>query len=153
MATETTGLRAITVRQPYAQLLALGHKGYETRPYQPRIVGVGDRIAIHAGARVAQIAAGGTLDWIDNALIGKSEPLGAIVATATIVGVYPTTGVGAPSVSDWERAVGDWSPRRWAWSLDVERLAEPIPCRGALGLWLVPGNIAARVASARGTEA
>lgn len=33
-------------------------------------------------------------------------------------------------------AFGDYTPGRWAWKIeDVELLPEPVPARGALGLW------------------
>jgi hypothetical protein len=39
-------------------------------------------------------------------------------------------------VTDDEWAFGNYLPGRWAWVLaDVVRLPEPIPARGALGIW------------------
>lgn len=42
-------------------------------------------------------------------------------------------------------AVG-WEAGTWCRDLaDVQVLARPVPCKGALGLWRVPPEIAARV--------
>jgi hypothetical protein len=44
---------------------------------------------------------------------------------------------------------GDFTPGRWAWMVaDVRPLPEPIPCRGAQGLWTVPDDIDAQLRGA-----
>jgi len=84
-------------------------------------------------------------------------PLGAIVATCELVDVWPIVYDGEyqteisdgewsfsnwHTVSDQERAFGDYSPGRFVWLLaDVKPLATPIPVRGALGLWTWDGAI------------
>lgn len=41
-----------------------------------------------------------------------------------------------------KQAFGDFTPGRFGWVLaDVRRPRTPIPCRGALGLWVVPGDV------------
>lgn len=41
-----------------------------------------------------------------------------------------------PFQDDPERAFGDYTPGRYAWILnDVQPLSEPVPAKGALGLW------------------
>jgi hypothetical protein len=45
-------------------------------------------------------------------------------------------------LSPSEKAFGDYTPGRYAWLLaDVRRLPEPIPARGALGLWEWEGKL------------
>jgi len=58
----------------------------------------------------------------------------AIVAVARVVGVdrEERTGWDVPGAVHWRLA-------------DVRRLAEPVSCRGAQGLWLVPDDVAAAV--------
>jgi len=84
-------------------------------------------------------------------------PLGAIVAVATLADVVSTawldTNPGRRLMAELgleltknEQAFGDYTPGRWAWVLaDVKRIPEPIPCRGALGLWDVAPEIAPRL--------
>lgn len=76
-------------------------------------------------------------------------PLGQIVAVATLDGCVPTTD---PVVWEWapagsdERALGDYSPGRYAWHLShIERLPAPVPARGSLGLWPVATQTAMQV--------
>lgn len=80
--------------------------------------------------------------------IAERLPRGAIVAVCNLVGCEPTdiagkrdgymyarTGEKWP-LTDQERAFGDYSPGRFAWLLaDIRALPEPIPAKGALGLW------------------
>lgn len=89
-----------------------------------------------------------------------SLPRGAIIAICTLLDCVPTRhpnivpepgkpwftasrkGIGQhyyevpPPLDSNEYAFGDYSAGRFAWLLaDVQPLAEPIPCKGALGLW------------------
>lgn len=148
--------------QPWASLIAIGAKQYETRSWATRYRGP---LAIHA----AQAAGGLHLcgrEPFQSVLLGAgvpsykrygrilvnkhSLPFGAIVAVAELVTCVPTEQCGREDpnhfLSPKERAFGDFSPRRFAWEMaDVRRLAEPIPCRGAQGLWDVPEEILDRI--------
>lgn len=94
---------------------------------------------------------GKALQWPPNPK--RLLPLGAVVAIARLVDCFPTDHVGellgwldttvllhdGPHdvwVSDQEAAFGNYEPGRWAWLLgDVVPLPEPIPAKGAIGLW------------------
>lgn len=117
-------MKALTVAQPWASLIAHGHKTIETRPSPPngpmRPDGVrglpglaverGERIAIHAGAtgasrhtdpvpwRALYRANGGAV-W---------PPLGAVVATAVVADALPISrGLPAPRSSEsWIAVLG-----------------------------------------------
>lgn len=142
------------MRQPWASLLALGVKRYETRSRPTRVRG---RIAIHAGLAlpnpytnrlfVGPHAAAEVVQLSDGCAylfnrgpsavpgIGRWTPLprGAVVATADVVDCVRTEDTGTPTL---ERALGDWTPGRWAWELaDVRPLEEPVPARGKQGWW------------------
>lgn len=139
---------AITIRQPWASLLAAGIKQYETRNWPPYQGMVGAPIAIHAGKSTAGLrdyswqppAAGLPMGWRDRTLLSlgarpghehEDLPFGAIIAVATLAYVIATDSPMADSISTEERALGDWQPGRFAWRLDNPRLlAEPIPCQG-----------------------
>jgi hypothetical protein len=84
---------AITIQQPYASLIAVGAKKYETRSWQTNYRG---KIAIHAGKKKADVcmtncgnvdfALGfeGSCDWY-------KLPYGAVVAVADLIGCWKTT--------------------------------------------------------------
>lgn len=46
---------ALTLTQPWASLVVLGEKRYETRSWRPPAARIGERIAIHAAAGWAAI--------------------------------------------------------------------------------------------------
>jgi activating signal cointegrator 1 len=132
-------MRALSLTQPWASLVAIGAKTWETRSWQTAYRGP---IAIHAAKTFPQDARQPCLtEPFKRALITagirslSDLPLGAVVATATLVDCVRTEVVRDMLTSD-ERAFGDYSDGRWAWKFeDVERLPEPIPAKGALGLW------------------
>lgn len=95
---------------------------------------------------------------------GRSIPrpagmaFGAIVAVCRVVGCVPTSTLGVKGtwsalLTAREEVFGNYQPGRWAWILtEVRRLAEPLPCPGALGLWTVPRNLWPLIAGGRPTE-
>lgn len=132
----TSTYRALSLWQPWATLIALGAKQYETRSWATPYRGL---LAIHAAKRTIQPA---EIDsWIGGTLARhgygdlRRLPLGAVLCVVRLVDVLPTEQVWH-EVSWQEIAFGDYSPGRYAWQLEfVERFEPPIPARGAQGLW------------------
>ena len=137
-------MKALTLTQPWASLVALGHKRVETRSW-PTYRSQFSTLAIHAAKGYPKSAREFALT---EHLIGRLPeriPLAAIVAVARLTKCERTENV-VQTVSALERHLGDFSWGRWAWFLeDIRALPEPIPCLGALGLWRVPDEIAARL--------
>ena len=126
-------MKAITLTQPWASAIALGWKRIETRSWYTSYRGP---LLIHAAKTFPPAARKFAEEERAMGRCPDELPLGALIARARLVKVVPTTEV-VPS--DLERRLGDFWPRRWAWLLeDVEPLPEPIPCKGALGLWEYP---------------
>lgn len=152
-------LRAITLWQPWASLWALQLKRFETRSWETRYRG---QIAIHAAKKLFN-----TDCYLDRELYPFADalglpdiysfdklPYGCVVATAELVGCYPMIGrisvegkaVYAQyrkdghieEVTGKELLFGDWTPGRFAWEIkNVKLLPEPVPMKGAQGLWTV----------------
>lgn len=130
--------------QPWATEVALGHKRVETRTWRATCM-VGCELAIHAALGVPRFA----LEFArEENLIGRIPeklPLGVVVATATVER-FVRTEEAEGLVSGLERHLGDYTWGRWAWFLkDVVALPEPVPCKGALGLWTLPSEVEERV--------
>lgn len=126
-------MKALTLTQPWAQLMADGRKHIETRSWKADWI-IGKTIAIHA-------AKGWTVADRDMAMAwGYSAftiPRSAIVAIVRVVDIVPADQA-RPGL---EKAFGDYSPGRWAWVTElVTKLEDPVECRGALGLWQVPSE-------------
>lgn len=159
VATAEGTLPALTLTQPWASLVALREKRIETRSWQ---TGYRGRIAIHAGkgpatygwqylqhlCRNVEPFRSVLAPLIQDGHVAERLPLGAIVATAELVacepifrdGLGPLRDAQGPHlpqpISDQERAFGDYSPGRFAWLLgEIKPLEQPIPARGAQGLW------------------
>lgn len=167
-------MRALTIWEPWAILIAVGAKRFETRAWTPGEV-AGETIALHAGKRftseersIAQTAPFARLlraHGYGPTLGLRDLPLGAIVGVATLVHVYPTplrdgswvaypSGTVIPPEEEDERALGDYSPGRFAWRFtDARVLPTPIPCRGYQGLWTVPPFVEAQVIDQLASEA
>ncbi|OAN53857.1 hypothetical protein A6A04_13270 [Paramagnetospirillum marisnigri] len=157
-------MRAITLHQPWASLIAIGAKKFETRSFPPPSKLIGQRIAIHAAVRKCCLddleLDVESAEMISDAL-GKSAwnhtlPHGAVVCTAVLAGAYKVASLvedeaggtialfdlnatlkGSPFSSSLDvDPFGDYSVGRWCWLLkDVQRLPEPVPAKGKQGWW------------------
>jgi hypothetical protein len=138
--TTATSMRALSLTQPWATLVALGIKTIETRSWLTSYRGV---LAIHAAKGLPGYARDSwhLNCWVRAALqqAGYASveelPRGVVLAIATLAYVYPVERIRS-DLSPLEEALGDYSSGRYAWGLTgVRRPAEPVPARGALGLW------------------
>ena len=134
-------MKAITLHQPWASLIACNAKLIETRSWQPSKGLIGQRIAIHAGKQIIHIpdhtypdyniavrAHLGT-DWPDKL------PTGAIVAIATLTKARQINSPTDLPTGD-ELLFGEYGYLRWMWFLsDVRVIEPPIATRGYQGLW------------------
>jgi len=135
------GVKALTLRQPWASLVATGRKAVETRGWSTRYRGC---LAIHAGlARPSippalRLALGEAGAWPPEDL-----PRGVVLAVVRLVDCRVIGADGRPegcALDAAELAFGDYRPGRFAWLLeDVRALGVPVAARGALGLWEWPG--------------
>ena len=129
-------MQALTLWQPWATLIVLGLKRYETRSWGTYYRGP---LLIHAGKRCDRqhermLREEGWLDDVDGPL-----PTGVILAVAQLASMRAAAGV---DVDHKEMLFGDFSLGRYAWRLaDVRPLAEPIPCRGKQGLWTPDAHV------------
>lgn len=139
-------MKALTLWQPWATLVAIGAKRIETRSWSTNYRGP---LAIHAAKRVNKkdlrlcfrdpffesLTQAGYRLIAYHLFKGNTLSHGAIVATCDLVDiqqidrdfVLPT---------EPELSFGDFTLGRYAWFLDnIEELKEPIPCKGAQRLW------------------
>lgn len=141
-------MKALTLTQPWAQLVAIGAKKIETRSWNTMYRGP---LAIHAALGFPLLAKERLLDLdffqpLRDAGYETvaSMPIGAVVATCELVSVARVQS--AANVPDFpERAFGDYSIGRYMWFLaDVRMLPEPVSAKGALGLWELDSDLSMR---------
>ena len=129
-------MKAITLHQPYATLIALGVKTIETRSWSTSYRGP---IAIHAGKAAIdpELIGDRTLDIIlDTWGLNINElPSGCVVATSWLTSVERTEAL-RDLVDDDDLQWGNFAAGRFGWVLDtVVPLDPPVPARGSQGLW------------------
>ena len=135
-------MKALSLWQPWASAILLGHKRIETRHWSTRYRGP---LLIHAAKKWDR-------DLRETAEIGglpADLPLGALICTAMLVDIRPTEQLAGISAD--ERWWGNYGPGRFGWLLeDVEPLPAPIPYKGLQGLFDVPNDaLACRIEPAR----
>lgn len=135
-------MRALTIKPPWSHAIAFWGKDVENRTRATYYQG---DIAIHAGKSRDDDA---LEDWrIVNAITRAGcggMSLGKIVAVARLYDCHPIpdetglSGCGTPARDG--RACSLWADESgYHWRLrDVRPLADPVPCRGMLGLWRLP---------------
>ena len=137
-----TGLRAISLWQPWATAMALGLKRNETRGFQTKHRG---EIAIHAAKCWTPAQRQFAEQRRAMGEISFGLPFGAIVAVVDISAVWLTV-PNAHLVCGQERDWGDYGPNRYAWATNNLRpLSEPVPCKGQQGMWTLDPAIEALV--------
>lgn len=121
-------MQALTICQPYAELIARGEKRVENRTWSTPYRGP---LAIHAGK---------SRKWLTTySPLPDRMDFGAVIAVAWLAACVSKRYVEAPRIGDhrwdWlghhEHATGPW-----LWVLEnVYRLDEPALCRGKQRLW------------------
>lgn len=150
-------MKAITLWQPWATLAAVGLKRFETRSWSTNYTGP---LAIHAAKRspkledIESILAAANRDELfssraaarratnrrifnlESAMLPTAFlPLGCVVAVVRLGRCRQTDELSGDQ-NVLELACGDWDTGRFAWELlALQRLVEPIPTKGAQGLW------------------
>jgi len=126
-------VKAISLTQPWATLVALGLKPHETRSWPTRHRGP---LAIHAAKGFPPDARRFAADEQAAGRIGAQLPLGAVLCVVNVTDCLPPPAA-ATLITPRERSYGDYTPGRWAWLFSevLQVFAPPIPARGALGLW------------------
>ena len=145
--------RALSIRQPWASAIAIGSKLIETRSWKTNYRG---KLLIHAGAntdympykkraiprRYDRKQVG--FNVRDAAGIGLYEelPLGALIAVCDLMDCKYASAELLGSLSEQELSLGDFTEGRLCWLLgNVRKLPEPIPYKGALGLFKVDNSV------------
>lgn len=134
-------MKTLSLLQPWATVLATGHKQIETRSWNTRYRGT---VLIHAsktrmGANELMMYQKWEQQFGPLPTITPDQ-YGAIIGKGVI---YDTDGAHRMrSISAKELAFGDYSQGRYMWFFkDLKLFKEPIPCKGSLGLWEYSGRL------------
>lgn len=142
-------IKALSVYQPWAQLIAQGEKRVETRSWSTDYRG---KLAIQAGMRIIplkywpieetkkhNIYKIKRIDEVDETIVIKDMPCGAVLAVCDLVNcirITPELAAFLKKEDSKEFIFGDYRLGRYAWILDnIEPFLEPVPLRGRPRLW------------------
>jgi hypothetical protein len=139
-------MKALSLLQPWATLIMLGYKQFETRSWVTKHRGP-LAIAASAGkpAWAREACAPGTDlgQLLDNhGLTFDGLPRGAVLGVCRVNSMHKMDKTWDLVLGEVELACGDYTNGRVAWALShVQAFATPIPCKGALSLWQVPAKV------------
>ena len=156
-------LRALTLWQPWASLIAAGFKTVETRSWEPSSSCIGELLVIHAGKRVQRKGLNPQTEAAMAGWYGRNwdttVPCGAAIAVVRLAGAFRVAWHKSYYEEDGEERVyayprysypdsdiqgrrvctdpfGDFAAGRWVWLLeDVQPLEAPLPMRGGQRIW------------------
>lgn len=124
-------MKALTICQPYAELIASGEKVVENRTWPTRYRGP---LLIHAGM---------SREWLDEDVVDWADgdlAFGAVVALAWLADCVRREDL--PARLQMHR----YANGPWCFVLDkVTRVSPPIPCRGLQRLWTPAEDTSAAV--------
>ena len=159
-------IRALTLWEPWASLMALGVKQFETRSWAPRGLEAGDLVVVTAAKRWAEE------QWGAWERLGRKHPSLQEVFWPIIdfknwrdgpptlghaLSIHEYRGHGVSDgmmirveserllyfrIPEREQELGDYRRGRYAWYMPVtQRLKPPVPVTGRQGLWTPPPGI------------
>jgi hypothetical protein len=147
-------MKAITLYNPHATLMAIGAKMIETRPKKWKHTGL---VAIHAGlsSKWLHLCREEPFKSVLAAAGYHSDtqlPFGAVIAVGNVIDCVRTESMvrkggdgrggyenGHAKLYPKEEAFGDYSPGRFGYIFnEIRKLKEPIPYKGHQGYWDLP---------------
>lgn len=132
-------MKAISLWQPWAQLLVMGAKINETRHWTSNVYG---RIAIHAAKKWDRELKETCEDLHFRNYINPDKlAFGAIVGTAELIDYRRVEEI-REKLTSQEHAFGNYADKRYAWVFREPIMLEtPIPYKGAQGWFEFPDEL------------
>lgn len=144
-------MKAITIHQPWASLIAHELKRIETRSWRTNYRG---KLAIHASLTMPDMNSVKSINEALKRKCGATDlPYGKILAVADLIDCqkvidrsmlnfakFEAILESGQIVKDDEYSFGDYTPGRYAWILDNIQQIDPAAVRGRQGLWNWEGD-------------
>ncbi len=116
-------MKALSVKQPFAQLIAQGDKSIEVRSWVAKYRGPLLIVSSRAPIVTAPLEAGGT----------QVLPVGVSVCVVDLIDVRPLTALDVDAA-----CLSGYHPGLWAWILANPRPCRPVPVLGRLKIFEIP---------------
>ena len=136
-------MKAITIVQPWASLLVMGPKQFETRSWPTNYRGP---LAIHAGKSKSGLKLmKSPMSFLlrqeaDKLGINFEATLGHVIGIIDLVDCIEMTPGFIDSQIAVERGLGKWEPGRYAWEKSNASAIDPVPARGMQRIWEWEGH-------------
>ncbi len=146
-------MKALSLSQPWCWLTANGHMPLDNRTWMPPITMIGERFALHAAKSWDETAFRYIIEFgIEAPARRDLYVTGVFMAVATLDRVVTEAKSLPPAQARW---FFGHRPNNVGWCLaDVVKLGgDPIPARGAQGLWTVPAGAESCIAEQMGRAA
>lgn len=131
---QVASLRALTIRQPWTELILRGRKPFEVRSWATKYRGP---LVIQAAAYVHRDFA------VELGMNPDRLVAGAYLGVAVLRDVRPFTRADSKFLLKRRADIGGWEPGFFSWVLaKPRRLSKPIKAKGKLGLAKVPPRVA-----------
>jgi hypothetical protein len=128
-------MKALSIRQPWAELILQDRKTIELRTWTTNYRG---RLAVHAAQTVEEA------DCRAYGLDPTTLPRGVLVGTVEVVEMTPLDEALWEALRDQHLGQGPFPGPLYGWRLaDPQRLPQPIPLPGRMGLFNVPDELLA----------
>lgn len=146
--TSTEPMRGLSVRYPWSFCIAKGFKPVENRSkrFPPALVGV--PVALQSSLKADAVPWLPTREASRALALAEGDPalsLGAVIAVVRFSASHPWPGgktgcgdVSWPACTVWSE-IGD-GVHHWPAEV-IAALTDPVPCKGALGLWRLPDDV------------
>lgn len=130
-------MKAISLWQPWASLIAMGLKKYETRSWStsyrgPLLICSAQKTSVEQADiffKIYRKHQFGYMDWCD-------LPKGCAIALVQLTDCIKMDEAFIQQQTELEIDCGEWSPGRYAWRLEeVKAIVPPIPVKGRQGLF------------------
>lgn len=126
-------MKTLSIRQPWAELILQGRKTIELRTWRTHYRGP---LVIHAGGNI-ELDACAAYGLDPEALVR-----GALVGTVEVVDMVMFDHASYAALRDEHLDLGEWPGDVLGWRLaNPQRLPEPVPMRGRLGLFDLPDDV------------
>lgn len=132
-------IKGLSLWRPWPWAILHAGKRVENRSWSPPKSMIGQYLALHSAQKWDEEGR----EWIEAetnfAVVPPKEdhPAGVIVGVARLVTAVHENDLGG-ELPDNQRG---WFCGPWGWILDDVVAIEPVPCKGAQGLWALPDDV------------
>lgn len=127
--TQCRPMKALTIQQPHASLIASGQKWVENRTWKTSYRGP---LAIHAGKGTKYLTKGSLADYPTSCVIAVAELI-TCVSVRWLASSNGLARIGSHTIAEWFAHSHTEGP--YCWLLIKVRPIEPIQRKGFQGLW------------------